>query len=239
MKTFIDKRYFDLSDSFLAGTDEVGRGPLAGPVVAATVLCPYVDLLSFDNLIKELGKLSITDSKKLSEKKRKDILKQLKINENLKKGVGCITLNSGSLLYSIASVSPLQIDKINILKASLLSMQKSLDLILSDFKFQGPKMLSGKILIDGQFSFKTGDSILGIPIVKGDQKSVLIALASILAKNYRDDLMKEMGLLYPAFNFEQNAGYPTKEHCLNLKKFGPTPIHRKTFGPVKKFYEEK
>ena len=182
---------------FIAGIDEVGRGPLAGPVVAAAVVFPkYSELIPLVN-----------DSKKLSEKQRIELQKQI--------------LEVPGIQYATAEVSPEEIDRINILAASHLAMKKAaaqLDKV--DFA-----------LIDG-LPVK-GFPIANQAIVKGDSKSASIAAASIIAKVYRDALMDKFASLYPEYGFESHKGYGTADHLAALKKHGPCPIHRKTFAPVR------
>lgn len=182
---------------FIAGIDEVGRGPLAGPVVAAAVVFPkYSELIP-----------PVNDSKKLTEKQRAELQKQI--------------MEVPGVQYAIAEISPEEIDKINILRASHLAMKKAaaqLDKV--DFA-----------LIDGLPVH--GFPIENQAIVKGDSKSASIAAASIIAKVYRDTLMDKLAELYPEYGFESHKGYGTADHLAALKKYGPCPIHRKTFAPVR------
>ena len=174
------------------GTDEAGRGCLAGPVTAAAVILP----INFKNDI-------LNDSKQLSKKKR-DLLKSL--------------IESESISYGVAHVFPEDIDKINILNASILAMHKSI-LQLNEVEF---------ISVDGN-KFK---NINGIPfktIIKGDGKYLNIAAASILAKTFRDAYMETIHQEFPMYNWKKNKGYPTKEHRDAIKKFGVTKYHRKSF----------
>ncbi|MCZ6638423.1 MAG: ribonuclease HII [Candidatus Dadabacteria bacterium] len=178
-----------------AGVDEAGRGPLAGPVVAAAVVLPD------DCKIEGLD-----DSKKLSHSKREKILEEIK---------------SIAISYAVGIVEPEEIDKINILRASLLAMEISV------------KQLTTKpdyLLIDG--NQKTSLLLMQETIVKGDSKSCSIAAASILAKVTRDSIMEEYHSIYPEYNFKGHKGYPTKEHYQALREYGPCPIHRKTFRGV-------
>ncbi len=232
-KSFLDRSFLSANDKFIAGIDEVGRGPLAGPVVSATVL---LDLSQENNLMEVsriLNKLGVNDSKKISELKRKKILNFLGI-ENLKLNEVYQMRLFGNLFFSLSSATHLEIDCINILQASLLSMRRS---FLNIYQTQ-KKNCSGIILVDGKFIFETPDKVFAKAIVKGDQKSILIAFASLIAKDYRDNLMKKQNLKYPGFGFDENAGYPTKIHLAALKKLGPSKIHRKSFRPVKE-YDEK
>ena len=176
-----------------AGCDEAGRGCLAGPVVAAAVILPQ-------NFSHEL----LNDSKQLSEKNR-EILRPV-IEEN-------------ALSYAVAFVEPEEIDRINILNASILAMHKALDNL--DVR---PEFIS----IDGN-KFKPYRDLPYQTVVKGDGKYMNIAAASILAKTYRDDYMLKIATEHPDFNWAQNKGYPTREHRLVLQQQGPTPYHRTSF----------
>jgi len=215
---FLEESY--KKKSFI-GVDEVGRGPLAGPVVACSVFYQagpknfYKDI----EILKELG---VTDSKKLSLKKRMTILKELKMSA-LKCGneITASDLLKGRLKAYLYQCSEKKIDQINILQASLFAMKKSID-------FHGN--LEASILVDGN---KLPQGVKGEAIIKGDSKCFTIGLASIIAKVYRDNLMAKFDKAYPHYNFAKNAGYPTKAHKDALKKFGVTKIHRKTFKGVK------
>ena len=178
---------------FECGSDEAGRGSLAGPVTAAAVI-----------LNKNFKSKLITDSKKLSLNQRKEA-KRL-ILEN------CIA-------YAIFSVRNKKIDEINILNASILAMQKSINKLNHKVDF---------IIVDGN-RFKPINNIEFKTIIKGDQKYLNIAAASILAKTYRDNYMKKIHKEYPEYNWKKNKGYPTKEHKLAIKKYGITKYHRKSF----------
>ena len=178
----------------IIGVDEVGRGPLAGPVISAAII-----------LNKEKIPEGINDSKKLSKKKREVI------NEEL--------ISQHKFAIGIASVE--EIDKINILQASLLAMKRAV--LNLNIKPQ-------TILVDGN---KLPDLEYNMyPIIKGDSKSISIAAASIIAKVYRDKLMQDLSLQYPGYYWEKNSGYGTKQHLLALNSLGVTPIHRKSFAPI-------
>lgn len=178
----------------IIGVDEVGRGPLAGPVISAAIV-----------LNKEKIPEGINDSKKLSKKKREVI------NEEL--------ISQHKFAIGIASVE--EIDKINILQASLLAMKRAV--LNLNIKPQ-------TILVDGN---KLPDLEYNMyPIIKGDSKSISIAAASIIAKVYRDKLMQDLSLQYPGYYWEKNSGYGTKQHLLALNNLGVTPIHRKSFAPI-------
>lgn len=177
----------------IAGIDEAGRGPLAGPVVYACVIMP----LEKDKIIE-----GVNDSKKLSEKKREMLFEKILAT---------------AIAYSIIEIDVKTIDEINILNATKLGMKKALENI---------KIKPDIVLID---AVKIETDIVQENIIKGDAKSYNIASASILAKVYRDRLMEKLAVEYPEYGFEKHKGYGTKLHIENLKKYGKTPIHRKTF----------
>jgi len=181
--------------SIIAGVDEVGRGPLAGPVTAAAVILDPLNIP--DNL---------NDSKVLSSKKREKLFEELK----------------SSSTCAVAHVSPEEIDKLNILQASLLAMVNA----VTNLKVK-PK----HILIDGN---TVPDRLVGraTAIVKGDRKVLSIAAASIIAKVTRDKLMHDLGSEFPVYGWAKNAGYPTKCHMNAIVKYGVTPHHRRSFKPV-------
>ena len=185
------KNYFLKSNE--AGTDEAGRGCLAGPVTAAAIILP----IKFKNKI-------LNDSKLLSEKKRIH-LKPI--------------LESKAVTFGIAHVFPEEIDKINILNASILAMHKALEQLKIDPEF---------IIVDGN-RFKPFKTIPYECIIKGDGKFMSIAAASVLAKTSRDFYMEELHKEFPMYNWKQNKGYPTKEHREAIRQYGLTPYHRKSF----------
>lgn len=188
----IDKKYFKDGINLLAGVDEAGRGPLAGPVVAASVILP-----------KNFHHKEIDDSKKLSHKQREKLFE-------------IITENAISFSFSV--ISQTTIDKINILNATLLAMQKSVNKL---------KPIPELVLIDGNKIFNSRLQL--IPVVKGDSLSQSIAAASIIAKVIRDRMMNRLAEKYSYYGWEHNKGYPTRQHIEALLKFGPTPVHRKSF----------
>ena len=181
--------------SIIAGVDEVGRGPLAGPVTAAAVILDPLNIP--DNL---------NDSKVLSSKKREKLFEELK----------------SSSVCAVAHVSPEEIDKLNILQASLLAMVNA----VTNLKVK-PK----HILIDGN---TVPDRLVGraTAIVKGDREVLSIAAASIIAKVTRDKLMHDLSSEFPVYGWAKNAGYPTKCHMNAIVKYGVTPHHRRSFKPV-------
>ena len=218
-------------NSFIAGLDEVGRGPLAGPVVAGCAFLKWENN-SRDRLVKFfklLSRLGVSDSKAISSEKRIKILKYFEVDPAkilTNKFYSIMEEDDLSLGFSLYEMGPLEIDKINILNASLNSMAFA-------FKKCRKENVFGEVLVDGNKLPKDlGENLFASAIIGGDSKSLLIALASILAKEYRDNLMKKMDLLYPEYNFQKNMGYPTQMHKMAIKKFGITPIHRKSFKGV-------
>jgi len=184
----------------ICGVDEAGRGPLAGPVCAAAVILPaHLDIPG------------LTDSKKLTDKKRRELFP---------------VIQEQAIAWGIGMASCEEIDEINILQATFLAMQRALEQL---------NVRPDLVLIDGN---RAKD--FGLPVktvVKGDSLSMNIAAASILAKVTRDDWMIRMAQTYPQYAFDIHKGYGTKAHYAALTEFGPCPIHRKTF--LKKFYGEK
>ncbi|WP_417335212.1 ribonuclease HII [Halobacteriovorax marinus] len=225
---------FDLEEigdfGFLAGCDEVGRGPLAGPVVGCCVLVDR-DSLTVEN-IDFLLSHGITDSKKISATKRKKILKSLGIEKYELASKNSLTLNKNlKISFSVREISNESIDQLNILRASLKAMG---DAFIDCFSGERTKLL-----IDGNKYIDLGlENVSEEFVIKGDSKSALIGLASIIAKEYRDNLMIEMGKKYPGYGLEKHAGYPTKFHKDAISKLGVTPIHRKSFKGVKEFCQQ-
>ena len=196
----IENSHFEKGIRFICGVDEAGRGPLAGPVCAAAVILP-----------PNVEIPGLNDSKKLSDKRRRELFPIIK---------------EQAVAYGIGLASHEEIDRINILQATYLAMERA----LAQLSIQ-PELA----LIDGN---RAKD--FGIPVqtvVKGDSLSASIAAASILAKVTRDDLMTEAAQDYPQYQFDVHKGYGTKAHYAALTAYGPSPIHRMTF--LKKFYGDK
>ncbi|KOY85321.1 ribonuclease HII [bacterium 336/3] len=181
------------------GVDEVGRGCLAGTVVASAVILPL-----------DFSHTTLTDSKQLTFTQRESI------EEDIKKE---------AIAWAIGEASIEEIDKINILQASILAMHRALDKIFEESNIT-PEM----ILVDGN-KFKPYNFIPYQCIVKGDSKYFSIAAASVLAKNYRDKKMIELSKNYPEYAWDSNMGYPTPAHKKAIQKYGLTPYHRMTFKP--------
>lgn len=188
----------------LAGVDEVGRGPLAGPVFASAVVIDAADA----DLYLDGPLAGLTDSKKLSAAARERFSDVLHGLPRVRIGVGSATVE--------------EIDSLNILRATHLAMRRAI-LDLGD-----PQPVH--VLVDGLPP--KGLPVPFTAIVKGDAKSLLIAAASVVAKVRRDMLMKEMDALYPGYGFASNVGYGTADHLSALRRLGPCPIHRRTFAPV-------
>lgn len=178
---------------FEAGTDEAGRGCLCGPVVAAAVILP-----------KDFSHPRLNDSKKLSEKDRR-ILRPI--------------IEEQALAYGVSFVMQEEVDEINVLKASLTGMHRSIDQL---------KVRPEFIIVDGN-KFSNYSNVPHKTIVKGDAKYMSIAAASILAKTYRDEYMEKIHQEFPMYDWCKNKGYPTKKHRDAIREFGVTVHHRKSF----------
>lgn len=187
-----ENKYQDAA--FVCGIDEVGRGPLAGPVVAGAVILP-----------KDSQILYLNDSKKLTEKRREELY-EIIMREAVSVGIGI--------------VSPARIDEINILQATYEAMRDAV----------GKLSVEPNVLLNDAVTIPLlPPHIVQVPIIKGDAKSVSIAAASIVAKVTRDRLMKAYEEVLPGYGFASNKGYGSAEHIAALKKYGPTPIHRRSF----------
>jgi len=187
------------------GVDEAGRGPLAGSVVAAAVAFPA-------NFYLE----GLTDSKKLTEKKREDLYAQI----------------TEQCHWSVAEASSIEIDGINILQATMLAMKRAINSLHNEFSSSRQENIF-RVLVDGN---RCPDVPNCLAIVKGDLIEPVISAASIIAKVTRDRQMKELDLKYPEYGFSRHKGYGTKEHLIALSKYGPIKgIHRYTFAPIKDF----
>ncbi len=193
----IENAHFEQGIEIICGVDEAGRGPLAGPVCAAAVILP-----------KGLVIPGLNDSKKLTDKRRRELMPIIK---------------EQALAYGIAFATHEEIDQINILQATFLAMERALEQL---------KIRPDLALIDGNRQKDFGIKVE--TVVKGDSRSANIAAASVLAKVTRDDYMEAMALEYPGYGFEIHKGYGTKAHYEALRNLGPSPIHRMTF--LKKFY---
>ena len=192
----IENTHFENGVQVICGVDEAGRGPLAGPVCAAAVILPAGLVIP-----------GLDDSKKLSDKRRRELFPIIQEN---------------ALAYGIAFATHEEIDQINILQATFLAMERALAQL---------KIKPDLALIDGNRQKDFGINVE--TVVKGDSRSANIAAASVLAKVTRDNYMEEMAKAYPGYGFEIHKGYGTKAHYEALRNLGPSPIHRMTF--LKKF----
>ena len=187
-----------LPEQFLeAGVDEAGRGPLAGPVVVAAVILPAK---------YKLG--SLDDSKRLSALKRETLAPQIEAQ---------------AIAYAVEFVEVDEIDRVNILQATLNGMQRAVENL---------RPAPQRAMIDGNRAPKLSCEVM--TVIGGDRLVASISAASVLAKVYRDRLMLSMHHLYPEYGFDRHKGYPTAHHLDRLKTLGPCPIHRKSFAPVRK-----
>lgn len=187
----------------ICGVDEAGRGPLAGAVYAAAVILdPHYTIAG------------LADSKTLSESRRDFLAAEIREH---------------ALAWAIASSSVEEIDRLNILQASLLAMKRAIEALKNR---EGLLVVPHQVLVDGLHCPKI--DIPSQAIVKGDSKEPSIAAASILAKTARDEEMCEMALRYPQYDFARHKGYPTKDHMQRLAEHGVSAIHRRSYGPVKK-----
>ena len=207
MKTERDKLAYEkemlaLGAEYIAGVDEVGRGPFAGPVVCAAVIMP----LDAENLID-----GVDDSKKVKEERREQL---------------AALIRERAVAYKICEESPQTIDEINILEATKRCMKRAVE---------GLSVQPDVVFVDG--NFRIGIDLPQQNIVRGDALSYSIGAASILAKVYRDSLMREYDKQYPQYGFARHKGYGTAVHIRALKEFGPCPIHRKTF--IRRILEER
>jgi ribonuclease HII len=192
----MENEYHQQGFRLIAGVDEAGRGPLAGPVFAAACILPECfDLPGLD------------DSKKLTEKKREYLAAKIK---------------EQAVAFSVASATSEEIDSLNILQATKLAMKRAVDLL---------SVIPDIVLVDGRDRINI--ALSHQPIVGGDGLCASIAAASILAKVTRDEFMCEMHEIYPEYCFDQHKGYGTKMHLEAIKVFGPCPIHRQSFSPIK------
>lgn len=192
-----ENQAYALGYQFVTGIDEAGRGPLAGPVVAAACFVP-----------KGVEVQGAVDSKQLQPEQRKQIFEYIK--------------NHPDIMYATGVVDSPIIDSINILQATMQAMLLAVQNLPVD---------SDYLLIDGNQFPRT--SLPGLSLVRGDQRSVSVALASIIAKHTRDAIMLEYHKKWPVYGFDANKGYATREHIMAVKAYGPTPIHRKSFEPIR------
>lgn len=189
--------------TYIGGTDEAGRGPLIGPVVAACCVLPH-----------DFELLGLTDSKKLSEKKREAFFPYIKEH---------------AIAYGVGIVSPERIDEINIYQASREAMLIAIEEVRKKINLE--YVLSDAMPLELD--------IPSLPIIKGDAKSISIAAASVLAKVTRDHILEELDQKYPQYGFKNHKGYPTKKHLEAIEKYGLIKGYRKTYGPIKKLLQKE
>ena len=192
--------------TLIAGCDEVGVAPLAGPVVAACVI--LIPKTVEGRRSKNKWWARIRDSKTVHETERIELEKYIKEN---------------SVAYSVGEVSHETVDEVNIFNASRLAQKKSVD---------GLSVKPGLVLVDGPYKIPNLE-VPQLALVDGDAKVLSIAAASILAKVYRDNFMKQLHQKFPMYGFDEHKGYPTKKHFDAIKKYGVSPFHRQSFAPVK------
>jgi ribonuclease HII len=189
------EEYYQNKYEFVAGVDEVGRGSLAGPVVAAAVILPK----NFD-----FNEISLTDSKKLSAKKREQLNK---------------VICESAISFSVGIIDNHIIDELNILKATLIAMNKAIESL---------KIKPDFLLIDGNYF--SGNKVKHLTVIKGDEKCPSISAASIVAKVYRDKYMTDVcHVQYPQYGFDKNKGYGVRSHIEAIKRYGISEFHRKSF----------
>lgn len=191
-KLTLEKELVQRGYKYVCGVDEVGRGPLAGPVVCAAVIMPLDDVIE-----------GVDDSKKLSAKKREMLAEKIK---------------EKAIAYAICRVEAQTIDQINILEATKLCMKQAVESLSVPADF---------VLVDGNMTLDL--SVDQQYVIKGDANSYSIGSASIIAKVFRDDIMKEYAKEYPHYAFEKNAGYGTAVHIKGIEEHGLCPIHRRSF----------
>ncbi len=192
-----EKELFNQGINIIGGVDEVGRGPLNGPVVAACVVLP-----------KDFKLEGLTDSKKITEKKREEYYEYIIKNS----------------IYGVGEASNLEIDELNILEATKVAMKRAIDKVNEQIKLDYV-LIDGNMKFDFDYNYKS--------IVKGDMLSISISAASIIAKVTRDRMMIELDKKYPMYGYKKHKGYPTKQHLDAIKKYGLIDGYRKTYGPVK------
>ena len=197
-----EKELYEKGIKYIGGVDEVGRGPLNGPVVTACVVLP-----------KDFVLEGLTDSKKLSEKKRNEYFEYIKTH---------------AIAYGIGECSAEEIDEYNIYEATKIAMKRAIQKVQKQIPLE-------HVLID---AMPLDIDIETTSIIKGDAKSISIAAASVMAKVTRDAMMYELDKKYPEYGYKNHKGYPTKKHIEAIHKYGLIEGYRKTYGPVKEMLEK-
>ncbi len=225
-------KFAQLQDSWQIGVDEAGRGPLLGSVtVAAAILPPAWSGLIEDAPLKNTPMVGLTDSKKLSEKKR-DLLYSI--------------IQAEAVGFVIANIPAAVIDQINILQATMSAMALSVEVLINELLNQTSKLINLQALFDGNRCPDLNENLLKNPRlilesqawVKGDARHTSIAAASVLAKVYRDQMMIALAKKYPNYLIEKHKGYPTKAHLQAIEQFGVLPEHRRSYRPVRLAIEQ-
>ena len=199
----IESQWVTPAADLVAGVDEVGRGPLAGPVVAAAVIL---------NSARPVEGLA--DSKKLSPARRRVLAGQIRRQ---------------ALAWSVAAATVEEVDRLNVLQASLLAMARAVAKL---------RLVPQRVLVDGNQIPKFADREYSVEaVIRGDQTVPSISAASIVAKVCRDRLMDRLDRRYPGYGFVSNSGYPTRTHLNGLEQLGPSPVHRRSFAPVARVLE--
>lgn len=214
----MDRQFFN-EYSFIIGCDEVGRGPIAGPVVGCAV-----KIASNKRLFCDLKKMGFNDSKKLTSKKRLELLSKIQLSVSELQTQVVYEAYEG-IEFVLWELGPSEIDQMNILKASLWCMSQAASMLYCDRSI---------VLIDGNQNFADG-KMQTQTVIKGDTKSVAIAVASVVAKEFRDEKMRVLDGLYPGYGLASHAGYPTRLHREAVAALGVSPIHRKSFKGVKEY----
>lgn len=222
----------------IIAVDEAGRGPVAGPVVVGAIRLDVPDVESLKVIVESLRMIGVTDSKKLTPKKRLALLNDLGVIISDYRKIQKIEASNLEISYISWEMDHQVIDAENILAASLRGMKEATLNLLSSEK----KNAQTVILIDGHMKLRwrkeeeeIKQTVSEFPIIKGDMHSALIGLASIIGKEKRDQWMHQMDEIYPQYEFKKHFGYPTAKHKELIKKYGPSPIHRLSFKGVKEY----
>ena len=231
--------------NYIIGVDEAGRGALAGPVTAAAVCATYNLKNSYNNQndnnyndfdinsidLNALMIEGVNDSKVLSAKRREKIYEIITSQSpsSILKSNSIPTHENNNVIYSCKFINEKTIDEINILEASMLAMKQSIEDLITTYKLESNECYA---IIDGNKT-PTDMSISTRPLIKGDSLCYPCSLASIIAKVSRDRFMIDMNEIYPEYGFDKHKGYATKQHIMAIHKYGPSPIHRLSFKPIK------
>ena len=201
-----EKRYYQRGHRYIIGIDEAGRGPWAGPVAAGAVCLP----LERDDLSKVLR--GVRDSKQMTEKQRLELVE---------------TIKEVALVWGVGHATAAEIDEIGIVPATMLAMQRALETALHDEPFEPDCLFIDDMLLPELLHYPQ------ISLIEGDSRSLSIAAASVLAKTWRDAYLLEVDAEFPQYGFAQHKGYGTAAHRAALKQYGPCPLHRQTYRPIR------